>query len=102
MPRNSSSPVALKTLEELESSLIALAETYATHPELRTGCREAVINAKDRARFAANNAKAAPDKRAAKREMVEWMLVWLGDPAMFATWALLRKRAAYCSSTDST
>jgi hypothetical protein len=26
-----------------------------------------------------------------KAEMFEWMLVWLDDPAMFPTWAQLRR-----------
>jgi hypothetical protein len=25
--------------------------------------------------------------------MVEWMLVWLGDPAMFPAWAGLRRKS---------
>ena len=102
VPKTSSSLVVIKTLDELEASLIAMAEMYAANPELRPECRDAVIKAKDRARFASRNTKAAPEKRAAKEEMVEWMLVWLGDPAMFTTWAALRKRANYCRSTDVT
>ena len=83
--------VDLKTLEGLESSLSELAAVYAAEPQLRKECRDAVIKAKDRARFASRNLKAAEDKRILKAEMVEWMLVWLGDPAMFTTWAGLRK-----------
>lgn len=94
--------VATKTLEELEISLIAIAATYAADPTLRLECRTQVIAAKDRTRFAALNPKTPPEKRAVKEEMLEWMLVWLGDPALFATWVGLRKRASYCSSTDST
>ncbi len=82
--------VGTKTLEELERSLIAMAASY---PSARRECREVVIAAKDRTRFAAGNAKATPEKRALKAEMVEWMLVWLGDPAMFPAWVELRKRA---------
>lgn len=80
--------VGTKTLEELEASLIAMAEAYATAP---AECRAVVIAAKDRARFASLNGNAAPEKRAQKGEMVEWMLIWLGDPAMFEPWAYLRK-----------
>ncbi len=94
--------MVLKSIDGMEASLISMAEIYGSHPELRWECRAQVIKAKDRARFASRNAKAAPEKRAVKAEMVEWMLVWLGDPAMFATWAELRKRAGYCNSTDST
>ena len=80
--------VATKTLAELETSLIAMALAYS---ENRGGCRASVISAKDRCRFATLNQKTAPEKRAVKQEMLEWMLVWLGDPAMFAAWVALRK-----------
>jgi hypothetical protein len=43
-----------------------------------------VIAAKSRARFLSR-------KYPLKAEMVEWMLVWLGDPAMFPAWAQLRR-----------
>jgi hypothetical protein len=29
-------------------------------------------------------------ERRTKAEMAEWMLVWLGDPALFPSWILLR------------
>ncbi len=80
--------VATKTFAELETSLIAMAQAY---PENRNECRALVIAAKDRCRFATLNQKTTPEKRAVKQEMAEWMLVWLGDPAMFAAWVALRK-----------
>jgi hypothetical protein len=72
------------TIDELETSLRELSEVYAAHPHLRRTCREQVIAAKARARFLSR-------KHALKAEMVEWMLVWLGDPAMFPAWAALRR-----------
>ncbi len=72
------------TLDELEASLRELSEVYAEHPHLRRTCREQVIAAKARARFLSR-------KSTLKAEMVEWMLVWLGDPAMFPAWAVLRR-----------
>jgi hypothetical protein len=72
------------TLDELETSLCELSEVYAKHPHLRPTCREQVIAAKARARFLSR-------KNELKKEMVEWMLVWLGDPAMFPAWATLRR-----------
>ena len=72
------------TLEELEVSLRELTEVYEKHPHLRRTCREHVIAAKARARFLSR-------KNALKAEMVEWMLVWLGDPAMFPAWAGVRR-----------
>ncbi len=94
--------VATKTLDELDSSLVAMADAYATKTDLRRACREVVIATKDRTRFAALNPKTEPAKRKVKEEMVERMLVWLGDPAMFGTWAALRNRSVYWSSSEST
>jgi hypothetical protein len=80
--------VGTKTLDELEASLISMAAAYELVP---VECRSMVIAAKDRARFASLNGKASLEKRALKGEMVEWMLVWLGDPGMFGAWVGLRK-----------
>ena len=44
-----------------------------------------VIAAKDRAKFAAK-------KKPEKAEMVEWMMVWLENPAVFPAWVEARKR----------
>jgi hypothetical protein len=83
--------IQTKTFEELEACLLAMGELYLRDPGARKICRATVITAKDRTRFAARNPKVDPAKQAAKAEMVEWMLVWLADPAMFPTWATLRK-----------
>ena len=72
------------TLDELEMSLRELSEVYAKDPHLRRTCRDQVIAAKARARFLSR-------KNPLKNEMVEWMLVWLGDPALFPAWAALRR-----------
>ena len=80
-----------KTLDELETSLREFQRLYAEEPARRRELRDAVIRAKDRARFASRNPKVSPEKRAAKEEMVRWMLVWLDDPAIFEDWAALRR-----------
>jgi hypothetical protein len=85
------SGVLQKTFAELESSLCDLADVYAIRPDLRRFCRTQVIRAKDRARLASRNARVAPDRRALKAEMVEWMLVWLGDPGLFRRWVQIYK-----------
>jgi hypothetical protein len=85
------SGVLQRTFAELEASLCALADVYATQPDLRRFCRTQVIRAKDRARLASRNGRVAQEKRAIKAEMVEWMLVWLGDPAVFRQWARIRR-----------
>jgi hypothetical protein len=78
---------------ELETSLIEMAEVYAVRPDLRRFTREQVIAAKDRARWASRNLRVEEDVRRRKAEMLEWMLVWLDDPAMFETWVRLRRQA---------
>ena len=83
--------VAQHTFAELEASLKELSAVYAGSPNLRRECRDTVIAAKDRARFASRIVKASELKRRIKAEMVEWMLVWLGDPALFEDWARLRR-----------
>jgi len=83
--------VDTKTLDALEDSLATMAALYERDISKRKLCRATVIAAKDRTRFAANNQKVDPVKRALKSEMVEWMLVWLSDPAMFPSWAKIRK-----------
>lgn len=79
------------TLDELESTLREVSDVYAARPDLRRYCRDQVIAAKDRARWASRSARAAEDKRRLKMEMVDWMLVWLDDPSMFASWVRLRR-----------
>ncbi len=83
--------VAQHTFEELGRSLAELAEVYRATPELRALARKQVIAAKDRARFASRNPRTDQATRRRKAEMVEWLLVWLDDPAMFETWARARQ-----------
>jgi hypothetical protein len=73
------------SLEDLKDSLSELSVVYENRPDLRRYCREQVIAAKDRARRLSAS-------KPLKAEMVEWMLVWLGDPSMFATWVEVRLR----------
>ncbi len=86
------------TFEELEESLRELQQVYAQ--AMAAGdrararyCRRQVIGAKDRARFMAQNARTEPEKKAQKREMVQWMLVWLENPEVFPAWVEARKQA---------
>jgi hypothetical protein len=83
--------VAQHTLEELETSLRELTEIYEVRPDLRPYCRRVVIEAKDRAKWLSRSGRIAEDKRQVKAEMAEWMLVWLGDPAVFPSWVALRR-----------
>ena len=87
------------TFDELESSLHGMYRVYAEamaagdRPRARY-CRRQVIGAKDRARFVAQSPKTSAEKKAEKQEMVQWMLVWLENPAVFAPWVEARKRVA--------
>ncbi|HTM49326.1 MAG TPA: hypothetical protein VL285_11610 [Bryobacteraceae bacterium] len=89
----------LTSFEELERSLLEMEKVYTEavasgNRALAAACRQAVIQAKDRARLIARNSKVEAEKRRQKEQMVEWLLVWLENPGIFETWAALRKRAA--------
>jgi hypothetical protein len=84
----------LSSFEELEASLLDMEKEYAKavaggDRARATACRRAVIQAKDRARLISRNPKVDQEKRKQKEEMVEWMLVWLENPGIFATWVAL-------------
>jgi hypothetical protein len=84
--------VAVHSLDELEASLRELTQVYETRADLRRYARDQVIAAKDRARWASKSPRVEESKRRMKAEMVEWMLVWLGDPAIFPAWIQLRRQ----------
>jgi hypothetical protein len=98
--------VRQKSFEDLEQSLRDLLEVYsasnaAGDRERARYCRRQVIAAKDRARFVAQSPKTSPEKQAQKREMVEWMLVWLENPEVFPAWVEARKGAGRNQGTAS-
>ena len=85
------------TFEELEQSLremlaVYLAAAEGGDRERARYCRRQVIAAKDRAKFLAHSPRIAPDKQSQKREMAQWMLVWLENPEIFPAWMDARKR----------
>jgi hypothetical protein len=90
------------TLEELESSLLALLDEYERgDPPRRAAVRNLVITAKDHARWASRKSQPvslAPGSISApspppstKSEMILWMLTWLENPPVFPEWIRLRK-----------
>ena len=81
--------VRQQTFGELAESLTAIAGVYEERADLRPLCRRLVIEAKDHARLAARNTRVSEERRRAKSQMAEWMLVWLSDPALFPAWARL-------------
>jgi hypothetical protein len=89
--------VRQQSLEDLETTLLELERVYTStaDPQRKRYCRRLVIDAKDHARLAARH----PQHRARKEEMVQWMLVWLENPAVFPAWVTLRKRALTSTPT---
>lgn len=84
------------TFEELEQDLRDMLEIYReaceTGNRLRARyCRRQVIAAKDRAKFLAQNRRTEAAKQEEKREMAQWMLVWLENPELFPSWVEARK-----------
>ena len=82
--------------EELESSLIEMERVYAQAREAGNRaraqyCRNQVIEAKDHARLSASSPSATAERKLQKEEMIQWMLVWLENPAVFEEWVKLRK-----------
>lgn len=53
------------------------------------------MRAKDRARIISRCASVSAEKQALKREMVEWMLVWLGNPEIFESWVRIRRAQTF-------
>jgi hypothetical protein len=85
------------TLEELEESLLGMWRIYseamdAGARERARYCRRQAIAAKDRAKFLAASPRTSPERKAEKKEMAQWMLVWLENPAVFPAWLEARKR----------
>jgi hypothetical protein len=66
--------------------------TSAGNRERARYCRRQVIGAKDRAKFLVKNPRTAPERKALKEEMVQWMLVWLENPEVFPAWVEARRR----------
>jgi hypothetical protein len=74
------------TFDELEHSLRQFGAVYAARPDLHQLCREQVIAAKDRAKWLSRKNNVDDEVRRRKATMAEWMLIWLGDPALFPSW----------------
>ena len=86
------------SFENLERTLLAVEEEYRQARAegdiaRQKACRRAVVDAKDHARWSIRRSGAAPEDKAAKEEMVAWMLVWLENPEVFPAWVKLRKGA---------
>ena len=92
--------VAQDSLQSLRRTLVALQHEYSqTDRDGARKCRQFVIDAKQRARWAARKAT-HQDKRESKEEMILWMVTWLENPGLFADWVSLRERATEVRSSE--
>jgi hypothetical protein len=87
------------SFENLERTLLDMEREYAAagardDASRARACRRAVIAAKDHARFSLRSRKLTAEERAAKEEMVLWLVTWLENPGVFAIWLELRKKTA--------
>jgi hypothetical protein len=83
--------VSLHGLHQLERTLLALADEYASADQTRRGhVREKVIDAKNRLRW---SMKRSAEPSAEKSEMLLWVMTWLENPKLFDAWVRLRKLA---------
>ncbi len=86
--------VRSRNREEAKASLLEMAKAYADAEDgtRAEDVRRAVRRAKDRIRLLLSG-KLSPEKRQAKEEILEWMLVWLENPLVFESWIEVRLRA---------
>lgn len=83
------------SLDELETSLTRLhveqkKALAAGDRERARKCRQCVIEAKDHARLSLRRLEG--ERRRDREEMIQWMLVWLENSAIFLQWLRLRRR----------
>jgi hypothetical protein len=82
--------VRQETLDALEASLAGFLQEYEQGDrDRRRSVRQAVISAKDHARWASRK----KETEAEKQEMILWMTTWLENPPLFPEWVRLRRGA---------
>lgn len=78
-------------MEALERTLLALEGIYSgTDEAVKKQCRALVIEAKLHASFALKRTS-SPDQLK-RKEMIEWMQIWLENPGVFPLWVQIRKQ----------
>ncbi len=84
-----------KSFAGLERTLCALQQEYEIAvPDRRRRIRAEVISAKDHARWALQKSGLDANGKAAKEEMLLWIMTWLENPTLFSAWLAIRKRSA--------
>ena len=99
--------VRQESFDALERSLLEFELAYreafesGNAPRARA-YRQAVITAKDHARFSLRSPGSTPEQRAVEEEMLLWMLTWLENPASSRSgWCCERGRSPLPHSRDS-
>lgn len=79
------------SMEALERTLLALEGIYSNGEDaVKKQCRALVIEAKLHASFALKRTS-SPDQLK-RKEMIEWMQIWLENPGVFPLWVQIRKQ----------
>jgi hypothetical protein len=90
------------SLEEAERTLLGLAGVYVDSDAAgRRQARSLVIESKDRLQWAIKRTNDGPARRAIQHEILLWMMTWLENPAVFASWLTLRKRDRQVTGSES-
>jgi len=82
---------------EARTSLLEMAAEYRTaqqsgRADRARDCRQAVLLAKDRLRVILGNKNLDEAKRRDKEELLNWFVVWLENPEVFAEWLAVRRK----------
>ncbi len=95
IPTDLRGKVRTANLGEAKQSLLAMAREYATAPDAQraSDVRQAVMRTKNHLKLALARGIRA-EKRAAKEEILEWLLVWLENPGVFEPWLAVREKTA--------
>ncbi len=80
------------SLEEARQSLLAMSREYAQSPDKSRAAdvHGAVLRSKQHTKLALAS-RMDGDKRKVKQEILEWLLVWLENPAIFESWLSVRE-----------
>ena len=81
------------SLEQARQSLLAMSREYAQAPDKARAVdvHRAVMRSKQHTMLALAG-RMGDQKRKEKQEILEWLLVWLENPAIFASWLAVRER----------
>jgi len=102
IPTDLRNRVHTATHEQAKASLLVMATEYADAADATRAedVRRTVRRAKDRVRLLLRGSL-SPEKRQAKQEILEWMLVWLENPLVFKSWIEIRTRPIRDCCDDS-